>query len=208
MTKLRQNQKDRLRKAAIQGSRFYNHYLLDKTFVIVTEDYLSCSVTFLKKDFCHFTGLSLLHLTNNNFFDVCYKGTLSDSNIEDNQHYNYSTLKSKANTLLKLNKFLHVDASVNLFLSGLATNTYSFPYAIRNDRENMTICFMGNDNHARSLRKAKNSHNVISEKRILAIFEKENCILEKCIYIRDKKIVEHMDQDSFSEHLKRYFHLN
>ncbi len=209
MNRLRPQQKERLRKAAIQGSRFYHHYLLNKTFVIITEDYQLHSVTFLKQDFCHFTGLTTVHVTDIDFFDVCYKGTLRNSNIADIQHYNYGTLKNKGDTLLKLNKFLHCDASVNLFLSGLRTNTFSFPSAIRNDKENMTICFIGNDNHARSLRKARNSHNAKNEKQIIGIFERSNDKLDKCIYIRDKqKIIDHVDQSSFSEQLKRYFHLS
>ena len=33
---LRPGQKERLRRGAIQGSCYYNHFLKDKTFVIVT----------------------------------------------------------------------------------------------------------------------------------------------------------------------------
>ena len=47
----------------------------------------------------------------------------------------------------------------------------------------MTICFVGEDNHARSLRKARNSHNVANEERIIGIFETINSKWEKCIYI-------------------------
>lgn len=57
---LRPGQKERLRRGAIQGSCYYNHFLKDKTFVVVTEDYMYCSITFKKQDFCHFTGLSIL----------------------------------------------------------------------------------------------------------------------------------------------------
>lgn len=35
---LRPGQKERLRKGAIQGSCYYNHFLKDKTFIVVTED--------------------------------------------------------------------------------------------------------------------------------------------------------------------------
>lgn len=208
MTILRKQQKDRLRKAAIRGSRFYAHYLLDKAFIIVTEDYVAHSVTFKKADFCHFTGLTINHLTDIDFFDVCLKGTLRNINLADVQHYNYSTLKTKANTLLKLDHFLHADSDVNLFLSGLTTNTFTFPCAIRNDNENMTMCFIGNDNHARSLRKARNSHNTLDEKRIEGIFETADQKWNKCIYIKDRQeIQKHFDPSLFTESLKRYFRL-
>lgn len=206
---LRSPQKDRLRTAAIQGSRYYSHYLMNKTFAIVTEDYNVSKISFKKEDYCHFTGLTINRIRESNFFDICYKGTLRNINIADTQHYDYNTLRTKSNALLKLNKFLHADASTNLFLSELTTNTFCFPCAIRNDKENMTICFINNDNHARSLRKARNSKNTSEEKKIIGIFEIENNKWIKCIYIKNKTaIIDNVDNTLFSESLKKYLHIN
>lgn len=109
---------------------------------------------------------------------------------------------------MKLDHFLYADSDVNLFLSGLTTNTFTFPCAIRNDNENMTMCFIGNDNHARSLRKARNSHNTLDEKRIVGIFETADQKWNKCIYIKDRQeIQKHFDPSLFTESLKRYFRL-
>lgn len=207
--KLRQSQKERLRKGVIQGSRYYNHFLRDRTFIVVTEDYMYCPITFTKQDFCHFTGLSISQVSESNFFDICYKGTITNSNIKDEQHYDYNTLRVKNNILKKLNKFLHTDASTNLFISGLVTNTFTFSCAIRNDIENMTICFVGENNHARSLRKARNSKNTQDEKQIIGIFEINNDKWDKCIYIRSKQnIVDNISHDNFSDKLKHYLHID
>ena len=206
---LRPGQKERLRKGAIQGSRYYNHFLKDKTFVVVTEDYMYCSITFKKQDFCHFTGLSIARVSESNFFDICLNGTITNSNIRDEQHYDYNTLRVKNNILKKLNMFLHADASTNLFISGLVTNTFTFSCAIRNDTENMTICFVGENNRARSLRKARNSRNTQSEKQIIGIFELNNTKWDKCIYIRNRQdIVDNFNHDNFSDELKRYLHID
>lgn len=206
---LRQGQKERLRKGVIQGSRYYNRFLKDKTFIIVTVDYMYCSITFKKQDFCHFTGLSISHVSESNFFDICVNGTITNSNIRDEQHYDYNTLRVKNNILKKLNKFLHADASTNLFISGLVTNTFTFSCAIRNDIENMTICFVGENNHARSLRKARNSRNTEDEKQIIGIFELNNSKWDKCIYIRNKQdIIDNISQDKFSNGLKKYLHID
>ena len=105
---LRPGQKERLRRGAIQGSCYYNHFLKDKTFVVVTEDYMYCSITFKKQDFCHFTGLSIAWVSESNFFDICLNGTITNSNIRDEQHYDYNTLRVKNNILkkLRLNRYI------------------------------------------------------------------------------------------------------
>lgn len=72
----------------------------------------------------------------------------------------------------------------------------------------MTMCFVGNDNHAHSLRKARNSHNTQDEKRIIGIFETKNQKWSKCIYVRDRQeIQKHFDFSLFTESLKKYFRL-
>lgn len=89
-----------------------------------------------------------------------------------------------------MNRFLHADVSSNLFLYNLKTHTYDYPLAIRNDKEDMTICFVGNDYHALSLRKARNSHTTNSEKQILSIFEvNDDNMIVKLIYIRKLRSV-------------------
>ena len=88
------------------------------------------NLTFKKQDFCHFTGLSIARVSESNFFDICLNGTITNSNIRDEQHYDYNTLRVKNNILKKLNMFLHADASTNLFISGLVTNTFTFSCAI------------------------------------------------------------------------------
>lgn len=114
---LRPGQKERLRKGAIQGSCYYNHFLKDKTFIVVTEDYMYCSITFKKQDFCHFTGLSIARVSESNFFDICLNGTITNSNIRDEQHYDYNTLRVKNNILKKLNMFcMRMCQQIYLFL--------------------------------------------------------------------------------------------
>ena len=82
-------------------SCFIKCVLKDKTFVVVTEDYMYCSITFKKQDFCHFTGLSIARVSESNFFDICLNGTITNSNIRDEQHYDYNTLRVKNNILKK-----------------------------------------------------------------------------------------------------------
>ena len=184
--KLRLSQKIDIRKKIINGSQYYNKYLLNKKFLIITEDYSINYVTFLMKDFKHFTGLSTTKISDCTFFNLCLKSKISLNNIDNYQHYNYSTLKFKTNALCKLNKFIHADVGTNLFLSNLQTNTCEFPYAIRNDKENMTICFTGFDNHARSIRKAKNSKHTLKEHRILGIFKMDkNNEISNLIYVKN-----------------------
>ena len=60
---LRPGQKERLRKGAIQGSCYYNHFLKDKTFIVVTEDYMYCSITF--KNNAHTNNLKFMNVLKN-----------------------------------------------------------------------------------------------------------------------------------------------
>lgn len=117
-------------------------------------------------------------------------------------------MRVKNNILLKINKFIHADTSTNLYIAGLITNTCIFSSAIRNDEENITICFVGDDNYARSLGKARNSRNTKEEKQIIAIFECNDRKWNKCIYIQDKQgIIENIVHENFSKHLKQYLHI-
>ena len=86
---------------------------------------------------------------------------------------------------------------------------YLFLVWLQIHTENMTICFVGENNRARSLRKARNSRNTQSEKQIIGIFELHNNKWDKCIYIRNRQdIVDNFNHDIFSDELKRYLHID
>ena len=109
--------------------------------------------------------------------------------------------------------FGHFPFKIDLISFSLSSisfpNTFTFSCAIRNDTENMTICFVGENNRARSLRKARNSRNTQSEKQIIGIFELYNNKWDKCIYIRNRRdIVDNFNHDIFSDELKRYLHID
>lgn len=187
-TILNNSEKDFLRQSCIEGSRFYNHYLANKDFLIITDTLTLYEITFKTRDFIHFTGLHV-NVSDNKFYDLCVKGNLARNNIRDNQKYNYRTLKDKAISVRKLNKFLHADISTNLFISNLSTHTKLFPVAITNDKENMTLAFIGNHLHARSLRKAKQSTNYESANRIVCILLKDTNseLYSQIIYLKNIK---------------------
>ncbi|MGM9946495.1 PBECR4 domain-containing protein [Floccifex sp.] len=181
--KISEKEKCRLREAAILGARFYKDYLMDKKFIVITDDYQIHEIVFYKKDFLHLTGLKTNIKKSETFLDLCINGKISTGNILTNQRHNKNTLKNKSKILLKLDKFLHTDTSTNLYLYELKTSSYTFPSAIKNDKENCTIAFKDDDLHARSLRKAINSNNFLESHLILAVLEKKNSSL-KTIYQR------------------------
>ena len=190
---LNNSEKDFLKESSIIGARFFERYLLEKDFLIITDDLMTHEITFKKRDFIHFTGLKV-NISDNKFYNLCVKGHLARENISNYQKYNYKTLKDKALVIRKLNKFLHADVSTNLFITNLTTKTRTFPIAITNDFENMTLGFIGNDHHARSIRKAKQSQNYKIAQKINTILVKE----KKCtdysniIYLRDIEKLNHV----------------
>lgn len=197
---LNDSEKDNLRNAAIIGARYYNHFLLNKTFLIVTDALEEYEITFRKKDFNHLTGIRT-NLSDNLFFDYCLKGIFARNNIKDVQKYNYKTLKDKSVAIKKLNKFLHSDASTNLFIVDLETKTRFFPVAINNDKENITLAFVDGDLHARSLRKARQSQNFKKSNQIMLILSKnkEDNLYETIIYIRDKSFLKKVQKKFYCQ---------
>ena len=63
----------------------------------------------------------------------------------------------------------------------------NFPVAIRNDSTNSCVAFVTKINKARSLRKARSSHNTKTEKKIVAIYAKKNGEQEFSEIVYEKK---------------------
>ncbi|MBE5961058.1 MAG: hypothetical protein E7256_06670 [Lachnospiraceae bacterium] len=185
--KLTANQKSYLRNKAIAGAKLYKNYLINKDFWIICEDGSDYKFQFKKKDFKHLTGIKS-DLNDSRFFQNCTEALLSDNNIADIQHYNYQTLKAKADRISKINSIICESIEESLFMVNLHTNTDDYPVAIKNAITNTCIGFKGPDNYARTLRKASNSNNSDEEKKIVAIFSKMKESLEynNIEYISDK----------------------
>lgn len=81
-------------------------YLINKKFLIVCEDGENYEVAFYKKDFKHLTGIHS-DLNNERFFENSALGILSENNIFETQHYNYQTLKQKADRIEKIEKLIY-----------------------------------------------------------------------------------------------------
>ena len=188
--RIRQSTRSIVREACVKGARYYKKYFIEKKYVIVTEDYAFHTVYFKKSDFIHLTGLDT-RFRPNVFFKVCLEDTLEESDIHLFQTHTDSTLRQKANILKKLHAFLHADASTNLFLDELITETYIFECAIRNDARNSCIAFKKSSDNAhasaRSIRKASSSANTSNALRINAIFcgETDSEKLDTLVYIRN-----------------------
>ena len=202
---MRVSQKQYLRDKVVNGAKIYKKYLLNKKFLIICENNDSHEIVFKKKDFKHLTGIES-DLNENRFFENSAASTLSENNILENQHYNYKTLKFKADKIETIDTLLYRNIEGSLFMVDLHTNTCDFPVAIKNINSNVCIGFLGNDNHARSLRKFSNSQNCRSEKKIKAIFSKTNGDKEysDIVYISGdiSEILEKDSKYNFSEKVK------
>lgn len=176
--------KARLRKQIIIGARNYNKYLINKVFKIVCEDGTEVNVTFYISDFKHMTGLRS-NLDDEAFYRRCASGTIDIGNIDTNQKYNWNTLRAKGNHIEKIHELLYRDCRKTLLLETLDTNTFVFPYAVKNIANNMCVGFVSDINRARSLRKASSSTKSKSEKSIIAIFSKsiESSEYHELIYV-------------------------
>lgn len=163
--------KVKLRTHIINGARNYDKYLTNKIFKIVCEDGLVIDVRFFITDFKHMTGL-YSDLNDTAFFKECLSGNISTGNIDTDQKYNWSTLKTKGNHVENIHQLLYKDGKKILVSEVLDTKTRVFPYAIKNMSSNMCVGFVDNINRARSLRKASTSSNVKTERNIIAIFAK------------------------------------
>ena len=210
MYRTTEKDKEIYRKRIIKGAQDYAKYLLNKSFAIVTDDYLTTIVTFKKKEFLHLTGL-LVNIGENKYFELCKAGKISRNNIKNTQRHNKNTLMSKTKNIEKITRFIYADASTNLFLTNFimaSEPSNPFPCAIENINENMVLAFTGKNLKAKSLRKHTSNEMYSSSKPIIGIFEIEEAEWTKCIYIRNKQnILENINHDVFSTNLKNYFHI-
>ena len=183
---LSEGHKFRLRKQIITGARNYNKYLINKVFKIVCEDGTEIDVRFFGSDFKHLTGLDS-DLDNEKFYKNCVSGVIDIGNINDDQKYNWSTLQTKGKSIEKIHELLYADCQKTLLLELLHTNTFVFPYSVKNVANNICVGFASNANKARSLRKASSSLNSKSQKSIVSIFAKlsERDKYHELVYISD-----------------------
>lgn len=178
--------KARLRGQIITGARNYKKYLANKVFKIICEDGEEVDIRFFASDFKHLTGL-YSNLDDEEFYQKCVLGIVDIGNIDTNQKYNWSTLKVKGNHIENIHELLYKDCKKTLLLNALDTNTYVFPYAVKNTVSNMCVGFVSGINKARSLRKASSSTKFRTEKTIIAVFAKtlETCTYNELVYISD-----------------------
>lgn len=170
---LSEGHKEKLRNQIITGARNYKKFLMNKVFLIVCEDGSEYDVRFFKNDFMHLTGL-YSNLDEETFFEYCTEAKIDKGNIESVQKYDWSTLKKKGNKIERIHQLLYKDDQKTLLLEALDTNTYVFPIAIKDNENDICIGFVSNVNKARSLRSSKNSSNAKAEKKIIAIFARNN----------------------------------
>jgi hypothetical protein len=183
------NQKFRmkLRNACITSAQSYNR-LINKNFLIITENNEIFEIVFNRSDFVHLTGIKF-NLPDIEVYQKSVKSLLSEKNINLMQKYNKNTIKNKIKSFQSIDKMIYSDVQDTLFLKILKTNTYTFPIGIRNDKKNTAIGFLGKDCHARTLRKARTSTNTKEELRIIAIFEKVKSAsqYEKIVYVKNRR---------------------
>ncbi|MDO4266586.1 MAG: PBECR4 domain-containing protein [Eubacteriales bacterium] len=182
--------REKLRNQIIEGARNYNKYLVKKTFCIICEDGSETEVHFNAADYKHLTGIKS-DLNDLDFYKDCIKGTIDVGNISSEQKYNWSTLKNKCNNIARIHTILYSDTSKTLLMECLETNTYLYPIAIKDFISNICVAFVSNNHRARSLRKASSSNDCKEEKRIIAIFARnqESCLYDQIIYIASLKEV-------------------
>ena len=183
---LNEIEKERIRENIISGAKFFEDKLAEKTFVIVTENQLYFDVSFHRKDFLHLTGLSV-NIAPLVFYEACLNGTFAISNMNERQKYSRNTLLDKSDGVANLNRFIHSDGSVNLYLDIIDTNTDIMPAGIFNPLIGHTIGFKGSDNGARSMRTENTPPDNGGVYRIAAIFEINPASLnaDKIIYLSE-----------------------
>lgn len=200
MSRLNSTQKQRIRNDVIKGARNYYKYLVPYKFLIITEDGDANIFQFNKADFIHLAGISSM-LSDKDFFDNCLKGTLSENNIKDEQHYNFGTIKRKITRLKNIHRIIYANASTNLILINLYTNTACFPFAIESIEDKTVVAFRYPGNNARSLR--NNNHTDSDNKKsIVAIFSKAKNQTEKysnLVYLRNHAYLDNVSFDILSQ---------
>ena len=186
MHKLSQSGKKRIKNSVIIGARLYKKYLVPNEFLVITEDGDSVIVRFHKEDFAHLVGVRNI-FNDLDFYNHCVHGTLTEANINTNQHYDFGTIRKKMIRIKKINQIMYANAHTNLILVNLHTHTKKFPIAIESVQDKMVVAFTDNDFHARSLRN-NNQTNADEKKNIIAIFSKEkgsNNKYKQLVYIND-----------------------
>ena len=139
-----------LRDKIIEGSRKYKNKLMNKNIFVICEDGTSHSICFFANDFLHLAGVDT-NLSEARFFEDSYRGFLAEGNINQQQKYNWDTLKGKAKRIEKIDKIIYTDVQDSLFMENLHTNTYTYRVAIRNTTQNACVGFKDSVNKARSL---------------------------------------------------------
>lgn len=179
--------KETIRNKIIIGASFYKKYLVNKSFLIITDDFNKSIITFKEEDFPHLVGLKTT-IRKCDFLDICASRRLRRADINTNQRHSVRQLLGKSFVIEKLQHFIHTDASVNLFLETITTATTQFNFGIRNVALNTTILFKGANNHARSTRRETAPPPHASSKMIEAIFLLDNKNkADSIIYIRNAR---------------------
>ena len=190
MHSLSKSNKTRIIRDVIAGARLYEKFLVPYDFLIVTNDGKYNEVRFNKGDFAHLVG-ALSNLNDLDFYKNCIKGTIAINNINNQQHYDFGTIRKKIMRITKINKIIYANAQTNLVLVNLHTKTQNFPLAIESADDKMVVAFIGKDLHARSLRN-NNQTDADERKNILAIFSKEKNSKSKysnCVYLKNYDVL-------------------
>lgn len=165
---LKEIRKKRLVNCYCLGAKSYKK-LMNRKFIITTETDEVFNVRFNKRDFQHLCGIES-DLNPNEFFYNAFDDKLSLDNIKSRQRKNWNTLKDKAEKIKNIDEtIINVGLNDILLLDVLRTPTRNYPLAIRNDTEDVSIAFISDDCHARSLRKARHSLDVKRELKIKKI---------------------------------------
>lgn len=179
MHRLDVEKKRYIRTRIIAGAINYKLLLVNKKFLIICEDGTYREVCFMIKDYQHLTGVKS-NLGNIDFFNNCYKRTISDGNIDNLQTHDWHTLKRKADRIEIIHRIFDSDPNLSLIIDNFPTRTKTFPIAVRNAYDKMCIGFISEQdrarkseqNVARSLRVSQSIEGM-TVKKIIAIFSKE-----------------------------------
>lgn len=179
MHSLSKSNKTRIIRDIIVGARLYEKFLVPYDFLIVTNDGEYNEVRFNKGDFAHLVGVRS-HLNDLDFYKNCIKGTIAENNINNQQRYDFGTIRKKVMRITKINMIVYANAQTNLVLVNLHTKTRDFPLAIESTNDKMVVAFTGKDLHARSLR--NNNQTNADEKNSKSKYS-------NCVYLKNYKVL-------------------
>ena len=177
-------EKQKIRTNIIKGAQFFENKLAENHFIIVTDNNMFFDVSFCRRDFLHLTGL-YVNMSEINFYNSCVNGTFSISNIKNNQKYSRNTLLDKSDGIANLDRFIHSDGNINLYLDIINTPTDIMPAGIFNPAINHTIGFKGTENYARSMRTESSPPDNGGVYHIHAIFKVNSAsyIADEIVYV-------------------------